>query len=189
MTFQQLWRQVETGDVDMLEFCRGGGTPLVRQGWFSIFAGAFLFFWGLVNASLTWRLFLAGIQSGDYSGAAFVYVAEGLLFLFIFEQFLIGVWLVYGRTHVLLDRKTASITKEHRLRSCCLFSKTYRVENSSSFTFRRQPRSWFFLHVLCLHQEANRRIWLLAFPRWFHEEGWIMAEKMAAFMGIPLIPR
>jgi hypothetical protein len=190
MTLKDLWRPVETGDADKMEFCRGGQKRFVWMGCFYLaigllLAALFLQFLGISY----WNSLLDALRFKMYRAAIGSYILGSFFSLFFLKYFFLGIWMIFGRTRVVLDRKTLSIIKEERLRSFCFFSKDFQIGSSSALSFRRKPRFFAPLHYVWLNDEKNRWRRILVLPRNFAGDGWLMAEQMARFFGIPLLDK
>jgi hypothetical protein len=186
MKFEDLWRPVDTGDADKIEFCRGDANPQFWLGCMHLAVSVFLFGSLLWVSFSQWNTFLDGLRRKEYNIVVLLYCLGAASFTFALGSFLFGIWTLFGRTRVVLDRVYLSIIKEYRVRSFCLLSRSYLVGNSASFFLRRKPRS-FALHFVCLTDEKGKRRRLLIIPRKFAQDGWAMAEQMAGVLGISLL--
>jgi hypothetical protein len=186
MKFEVLWRPVETGDSEKLEFCRGGGKPALGFGSLFLVVGL-LIFWQMIRIAPTFsepvEYFL---KQKEYGSAVSLCALESLSGALCFEFFALGIWMIFGRTQVQFDNVAKTITKEYLLRSFCLYGSIYVIGNSSYFYLRRNFRSFMPLHFLFLVDETDKRRRILIFPRKLVTDGWDMAEKMANLFGIPL---
>ena len=186
MTFQELWRPIETGDPDKIGFCHGGARQQKFAGCVFVFLGVASFGLLLLATKDLWSWVLDAVRMKEYRLAAGLYVAAAMFALVATESLLLGIWLLLGRTDLLLDRKKKSITKNYRLRSFCLYRKKYAVGAASVFIFRHSIRSFAPIHFLRLKDASEKRRYVFSVARGFAADAWKMADRMAAFFEIPL---
>jgi hypothetical protein len=187
MTFEELWRPIETGDPDKMEFCRGGGWRMVIMGCLWIMLGILILGLLVLCSGDFWSWILDALKTSAYNLVVLIYFFGAVVTLSGTTKLLMGIWAIWGRTDVILERKDKSVTRSYRLHSFCLYRKIFTAGDSSVFLIRRKIHSFALIHFLRLKDKTGKRRWVLAIPRIFAEDGWRMAEKMAGFFEIPLV--
>lgn len=189
MKFNELWRPVETGDADRLEFWRGGNKRLVLRG--VIYLASSVLMGGLFTVALGvdfLAILVGSVRSGFYAAAVSIYFWCGLMLsMFVFSFLMLGAWMIFGTTRLALDRLARTISREYPFCSGCLSAKTYQLATPSALEFSREARFHVPAHFLILRGENGKRSRIVIIPRKFAADGWAMAERMAGFLGIPLL--
>ena len=188
MKFNYFWRQVETGDANKIIFLRGGEKPLVFMGRLLLVSCIFwvwaIFKFFQMEHDLIWEF----VQIKEYRPAIELYCLSGLPFMGLVESFILGVWMVFGRVTVAVDKTLGIITKDYRVRSFSLYTKSYETRRLSSISFHPVRGSrWilFFYAIYLHHQDDTSRNQLLLAPKKYQKEGRLMAQRIADFLGLP----
>src|SRR5882724_4225515 len=111
MKFNYFWREVETNDANKFEFIRGGEKPLLLLGWLHILVMCVFCIWvffewvPMVHNQISYFLRL-----NDYRSAVFWYFIGGLPCAIILERSILGVWMVFGRVTIVIDKTLGTIT-------------------------------------------------------------------------------
>jgi len=188
MKFNYFWRQVETGDANKIEFIRGGEKFLLVLGWLHILVMCIFSVWAIFEwIPLVQNQISYSLRLNDYRRAGFWYFVGGLPMTIILERLMLGVWLVFGRVSIIIDKTSGRITKDYRVRSFSLYTRSYQTGTLSSISFHRigDVRRILLLSALYLHQKNDTPRKLLLAPKKYQKEGRAMAGQIADFLGIP----
>jgi hypothetical protein len=178
------WRLEKTANPDQLVFRRGGECLLVGAGIIQL--AMFLFMsWVCIMASLPtaeWTL-----PHGDYREFILMNIPYVILASVVFLLLPEGVWLIFGRLQITIDKTAGLVTKWYRLRSFAVHLRTYDIRKASSVSFGRGIGKARFLRFngIRVHAENQLPCSLFSVPRKCEKDGRDMANEIASFLGLP----
>ncbi len=188
MKFNYFWRQVETGDANKIEFIRGGEKLVPIAGWLFLVLSIFCAWWVFFHWIPMVRDEISNsLQMKEYRLAVFDYFLGGIPSVIIIEYFILGAWMIFGRVSMVVDKTLGTITKDYRVRSFSLYTRSCQTRDLTSISFRHvgNPKWILFFSAVHLHlKDATSRRLFLA-PRKYQKEGRLMAQRIADFLGLP----
>ncbi len=187
MKFNYFWRQIETGDANKIEFIRGGEKPLRFMGWLNMLVMCIFCVWVFFQWVPAVHYAISNfLRMKEYRLAVFWYFIGGLPIIILLEPFVFGIWMVFGRVIIIVDKTLGTITKDYRLRAFSLYRRNYQAGDLSSISFRRidDVRRILSVSALYLHRKDGTSAKLLLAPKKYQDEGRMMATQIADFLGI-----
>jgi hypothetical protein len=182
------WRKGEPHSADQLEFHHGGELVWVILGCFWILSYlAVVLLVGMAFNDATRYGSFDPRSKKDYREFASFLIPIGILLAMKAIYLFMGIWLIFGRTRIVLDKSSGQFTKTYSLRSFRLFQKGCDLDEATSVFLRRNIVVWrtLFSHALCLDRDGKKPFKLLDVPRRREAKGLEMARQMAEFLGVP----
>jgi hypothetical protein len=187
---RRLWRQVETGDANRMEYRMGRESWVVCIGIFKVALG-FLFLWFLFQ--LARESWLGMLRVGTKAQNRLVVddflldcLVGGLVSLAALWNFCVGLWLAFPRGRVVIDRAKRELTKHYQLLAY-IVDRTYDLRDVTSVSFGRDESTLRFLGFcsVCLHSGSRGKSRLLLVAPAIRKQGRALAQEIANFLAVP----